>query len=711
MNTEQLIQKTSELLNLKPQQVQVVLKLLDEGATVPFIARYRKEMTQNLNEDQIRDIYEEYQYQINLAKRKEAILSNLEVKGVLTQELVDLIQNTHKLVDLENIYKPYKDNKKTRASNAIALGLKPLAEWLLKNLKANDYLSEAKKYLNENVKTIDDAINGAKDIIAEIIANDLQIRSSLKQTITKFGWVISKLKPKAVDENQTFKVYYDFKNKLSYLSSYKVMALNRGEELKILQIKLDYSTDFSINQAENKYTKKIDSNVTKLIKEAITDGFKRLLIPSVENEVWNEITEKAHNESISRFAHNLEQLLLQSPIRDKNVLGWDPGFRTGCKLAVILKNNDVKAIDVVYPFETNNNKAKQLVSDLVNKYNIDIIAIGNGTASRESEEFVSNLIKEFKLNCEYAIVSEAGASVYSASKLAQAEFPELTVEKRSAISIGRRIIDPLAELIKVPTMSIGVGQYQHDLPEKKLIEKLDFVVEKVVNKVGVDVNTASVVLLSHISGLTNSIANAIVEYRLKNGDFKNRSELLKVKGLSEKKFEQASGFLRIIGNEPLDKTNIHPESYQIAYQVLAMFNLSVNDIGTKKAIDTFKNVNIAKISQELNSDTYTIQDIISSLTSELRDYRDQFEQPMLRKDILNFENLYEGLHLQGVVRNIVDFGAFVDLGIKETALLHLSQMTNNKNQTPYDLVNINQIVNVEIISIDKTTKRIGLKLI
>ena len=711
MNTENLVKKTSELLNLKPQQVQVVLNLLAEGSTVPFIARYRKEMTGNLNEDQIRLIYEEYNYQNNLLKRKESILESLQTKGVLTPELTELINDAEKLVDLENIYKPYKENKKTKASIATAKGLKPLADWILKNIKENSINQEAKKYLNNDVLTIQEAISGAKDIIAEVVSNNLDLRSILKNTIWKYGYLISKLKPKAIDENQTFKVYYDSKFKVNLINAYKVMALNRGEDLKILTIKFDYKLDFALNFAYKKYTKNLDSEVSKLIKEAIDNGFKRLLIPSVENEVRNQLTESAHYESINRFAHNLEQLLFQSPIRDKNVLGWDPGYRTGCKLAAITKNNEVTEIAVVHPFESNNNLAKSVVVDLVKKHNINIIAIGNGTASRESEEFVSNLINEYKLDCEYVIVSEAGASVYSASKLAQKEFPDLTVEKRSAISIGRRIIDPLAELIKVPTLSIGVGQYQHDLPEKQLNEKLDFIVEKVVNKVGVDVNTASEVLLSHISGLTASVASAIVNYRIQNGGFKNRSELLKVKGLSEKKFEQASGFLRVIGNEPLDKTDIHPESYPIAYNILNHFNLDTKDIGSKIAIEVLADVNYIELAQKFGTDTYTIQDIVKSLTSQLRDYRDQFEQPILRKDILKFENLRVGLQLQGVVRNIVDFGGFIDLGIKESALLHLSQLTDDKNKTPYDFLDINQIVNVEIVSIDSDTKRIGVKLI
>lgn len=710
MNQNDLIKQVSVNLNLNQKQVAATLALLEAGATVPFIARYRKETTGNLNEDQIRDISEQYEYQQNLTKRKTAIIENLKTKELLTTELEQAILQCNKLVELENIYKPYKENKKTKASIAIKQGLKPLAEWMLGLPKKFDLIREASKYLNQEVKTVDEAITGAKYIIAEIVANDLEIRSLLKTSILKYGFLLTTLKPKAVDESETFKVYYDFKQKVTYLSSYQVMAINRGEDKKILSVKLDYQLDFTLKQAYWKYTKNFASLITDHIREAVDDGFKRLLIPSVENEIRNELTEKAEQESILRFAHNLEQLLCQPPMVKKNVLGWDPGYRTGCKLAAISSSNEVKAVGVVHPFDKPMD-AEKTVLKLLQDYSLNLIAIGNGTASRESEEFISNLIKKYQLPCDYCIVSEAGASVYSASKTAQKEFPDLTVEKRSAISIGRRIIDPLAELIKIPSLSIGVGQYQHDLPEKQLNQKLDFVVEKVVNRIGVDVNTASEILLSHISGLTTSIAQNIVDYRNQNGNFTSRQQLLKVKGLSDKRFEQAAGFLRVIGDQFLDRTEIHPESYPLATQIMNQFAITNNELGTKAAHEKVQNANLNALATQFHSDIYTIQDILKGLSTPLRDYREQYPQPLLRHDILHIENLKEGMTLQGTVRNIVDFGAFVDLGIKESALLHISQMTDQKHKTPYDIVNINDIITVQILSLDLKSKKIQVKLV
>ncbi|MDE6472900.1 MAG: helix-hairpin-helix domain-containing protein [Ureaplasma sp.] len=712
MERNELIKKTSQLLNITEKQVDVTLSLLEEGATIPFIARYRKEMTNNLNEDQIKEIDNEYKYQINLANRKEAILNILTTKELLTPELENLINSCEKLSELENIYKPYKEGKKTKASIAIKLGLKPFAEWIMKLSKTADVKKEAEKYLTDEVKTVEDAISKAKDIIAEIVSNDQEIRDALKETIMKFASIKTELKPKAVDENEIFKIYYDFGSWIKNLTSYRIMAINRAEAKKIISVRFDYRLDYSLKKAYYKYSKNFDGESAIIVREAIDDSFKRLIVPSVENDVRNTLTEKAEQECSERFARNLEQLLYQSPIRNKNILGWDPGFRTGCKLAVISKNNDLKLVDVVFPFNENkkDETTKKLI-EMIENNNIDIIAIGNGTASRESEEFIANLIKENNLKCEYCIVSEAGASVYSASKNAQKEFPDLTVEKRSAISIGRRIIDPLAELIKIPPLSIGVGQYQHDLPEKELNDKLDFVVSKVVNKVGVDVNTASEILLSHVSGLTDSLAKNIVEYRQKNNYINSRNDLLNIKGFTDKKFEQASGFLRVIGNEVLDKTDIHPESYQLAYEIMKQFNINNDEIGTKSAKEKLMKINIEEISSKLNSDIYTIQGIINGLTNELRDYRDKFNQPILRKDILNIENLTEKTVLQGTVRNILDFGAFIDIGIKEFALLHKSQMNLAENQTVYDVLDINDIVNVSVILLDLKNKKIQVSLV
>ena len=715
MYSKDIINKTALELKVNDKQVEVVLDLLQEGATVPFIARYRKQLTGNLDENQIQAISNVYEYQENLAKRKEAILKILEQKGLLTDELNTLINQCQKLSELENIYKPYKDGKKTKANVAIALGLKPLAEWMLEQRFQPSLEEEAKKYITKDVTTIEQAIAGARDIIAEIVANNKEIRDTLKESIMKFGFITSKLKPKAEDEHETFKVYYDFKNKISYLSSYKVMALNRGENKSILSVKLDYDEQFAIKKAYYKYAKKDQAVAHEDLIKAINDSFKRLLIPSIENEVRNDLTEVAEKESIERFAHNVEQLLLQNPIKGKTILGWDPGFVSGCKLAIIDPNNNVLKIDVVHPFDLKRpdriKQAELTVSNYIKEFKVDIIAIGNGTASRESEAFISELIKEKQLNCQYCIVSEAGASVYSASELAQEEFPDLTVEKRSAISIARRIIDPLSELIKIPTISIGVGQYQHDVDKKALNNKLTFVVEKVVNNIGVNANTASYVLLQEISGLSKAVAKNIVAYREKHGSIKTRKELLEIKGLSEKVFEQCSGFLRILGSEPLDKTNIHPESYDIAKQILVDYQLTTDDIGTDNAMKALSGVNCSDLANKYQSDEFTIKDIIESLKAKLLDYRESYPQPILKSEILSIENLYPDLILQGTVRNILDFGAFIDIGIKESALLHISQMTNDKNKTPYDILDINQIIQVKILSIDTKNKKIQVGLI
>ncbi|GAA5414696.1 Tex family protein [Ureaplasma ceti] len=712
MTEQELILRTSKLLNLSEKQVTVTLSLLKDGATVPFISRYRKELTHNLNEDQVQAIYEVFQYQNNLQTRKEAILKALDTKGILTPELSQNINQAERLSELEAIYKPYKDNKKTRASMAIAKGLEPLAQWILHyDSKAGDLSIYAKKFLNAEVTSVQEAINGALDIIAQMVALNSQLRETLKTTITKYAVLETKLKPKAEDENETYKVYYDFRKKLTSLSSYQVMAINRGEKEKILAVKLNYKYDFCLAKAQRIFCRPFKHSINDYINQAIEDGFKRLLIPSIENAVMNEITEQAEEICVNRFGQNLQQLLLQAPIKNKNVLGWDPGFRTGCKLAVVLQNNEMQTVDVVYPFEKNHISADETVVNLITKYQIEIIAIGNGTASRESVDYISQLIKQYHLNVEYCVVSEAGASVYSASKIAQTEFPDLPLEKRSAISIARRIIDPLAELIKIPSLSIGVGQYQHDLPEKSLNNKIDYVVEKTVNLVGVDVNTASEILLTHISGLNASLAKNIVAYRNKQQKITTRQELSKIKGFSDQKFLLSAGFLRIVGSEPLDMTSIHPESYSVAYQLLNLLGLRIQDINTKAFKDSLKSVNPEVYLNTLKTDIFTLKDIIKALLEPLRDYRDSYDQPILRKDILKLEDLQVGTKLQGVVRNILEFGAFIDLGIKESGLLHVSQIPQlkaNNNLTIYDVLEVGQIINVSVLSIDLKTRKIQL---
>lgn len=713
MKEQTLIITTSELLSLSIEQVTVTLSLLKDGATVPFIARYRKELTHNLNEDQVQAIYEVYQYQLNLESRKEAIIKILETKNLITDELKENINSATKLSELEAIYKPYKENKKTRASIAISKGLEPLAKWILNAKKDANIKQEAKKYLSKDVLTVDDAINGALDIISQIVSLNVALRTNLKDIIWKYGSMESKLKPKAVDELETYKIYYQFKRKLTYLSSYQVMAINRGEKEKILTVKLDYKYDFCLDKAKRIYFRPFSTEINDYIWQAIEDGFKRLLIPSIENLIRNELTENAEKVCINRFGHNLEQLLLQSPIANKNILGWDPGYRTGCKLAVVNKNNEMQCVDVVFPFNENHSSCDKKVLDIIKNYKIDIVAIGNGTASRESMQYIANLIKDNDLNIDYCVVSEAGASVYSASKIAQTEFKDLPLEKRSAISIARRVIDPLAELIKIPSLSIGVGQYQHDLPTKELNERLDYVVEKVVNLVGVDVNTASEILLTHISGLNTTLAKNIVKYRNKNKSIKSREDLLNISGLTDEKFLLAAGFLRVIGTEPLDKTSIHPESYGVTYKLLNELGLNIKDIGSKEFKSALDRVNLVSLSKSLNVDIYTLEDIIKALKEPLRDYRSSYPQPILRKDVLTIEDLKIGTVLDGVVRNILEFGAFVDIGIKESGLLHISkikQLKNNPNLTVYDILEVNQIISVTVVDIDLKTKKIQLEL-
>lgn len=710
MFNDELIKKTSILLNLKEEQIKIVLNLLEEGATIPFIARYRKHLTGYLNEDQIREIADIYEYQIKLQKRKETIIKSLKEKDLLTDELELMINNCSKLVELEAIYKPYKDGKKTKASEAIKLGLEPLANWMLELNKKPELYEYAQQFVNPpNVTDVHHAVELASYIIAQKVSNDIEIRDTLKETVFNFGIINSKLKKDATDENDNFAIYYDFNSKVSKIKPYQVMAIDRGEDKKILSISFDYKIDFALKKAYFKYSRNFDSENAVMIRKAIDDAFKRLLIPSVENEIRSLLTEKAHEQSINRFADNVEQLLLQNPIKNKIILGWDPGFISGCKLAIIDAQNNVLEIGIAYPFDNKKiSETKENLLNLINKYNIDIIAIGNGTASRESEQFISDLIKDNNLDIQYSIVSESGASVYSASKIAQEEFPNLEVQQRSAISIARRMIDPLSELIKIPTESIGVGQYQHDINKKDLSTKLEFVVDKVVNNVGVNVNTVSKYLLQHISGLNAKIAKSIIDYKIENSKINSRNELLKIPGINEQVFEQCSGFLRVLGTEPLDQTNIHPENYDLAYKLLNKFNLTTNDLNSKKLKDTLSNVDIEQLSIELNCDQIIIKQIIEFLSGSMLDYRDTYPQPILKKEILHIEDLKPGLILQGKVVNIIDFGAFIDIGIKETALLHISHM--NRDNIPVNL-KINEIVDVSIISVDIPHKKIQIGLV
>ncbi len=701
-----LIIPIADELNIQKQQVENTLKLIDEGNTVPFIARYRKEMTKGLDEEQILFIQQQYEYQVSLLKRKEDVIRLIETQGKLTDEIKNAIMECDKLSKVEDIYRPYQQKKKTRAKDAINKGLEPLSNWILSLPRFGNIEEEAKKYLNDEVKTIEDAINGAKDIIAEVVSDDAKLRWKVQESILRYGYIITKKKKNSVDENLTYKMYYDRSEKLAYIASHRIMAIDRAEKEKVISVSLSFDEEYLTNYAIRGITRNRETIVNGIIVDAVKDGLNRLLFPSVEREIRSGLSEKAQKQSIDIFSLNLEKLLLQPPINNKCVLGFDPAFRTGCKLAIVDSTGALKKIDVIYPHQPVNKvaEAKEKVLKLISEYNVDLIAIGNGTASRESESFVAELIKENNLNVSFTIVSEAGASVYSASDIARDEFPDLHVEQRSAISIARRLIDPLSELIKIDPKSIGVGQYQHDLPQKQLNERLDFAVLKSVNLVGVDLNTASKELLMHVSGLNKSSANAIIEHRNKIGKFKNREQLKTVKKLGEKTFEQCAGFLRINdGDEPLDKTQIHPESYGIAKKIMKHYKIEKLGEKITRDLDDFKN--------DIGIDEYTLKDIIESIEQPLRDYRDKYDAPILRQDVLEITDLKVGDALFGTVRNVVDFGAFIDIGLHEDGLAHISKISNLKNIHPSEIVSVGDIVKVWVSDIDLQRQKVQLSLI
>ena len=708
---ENIINNISNELNIKTEQAKTVLKLLEEGNTIPFIARYRKEATGALDEEQIRKINEVYEYQVSLLKRKEDVIRLIDEKGLLTDEIKNNIMNAKKLVEVEDIYAPYKEKKKTKATEAIKNGLEPLAKIIMSfPTTFND--ESVKKFLNDNVKTIDDAITGAKYIIAEWISDNAYYRKWIRSYFFKNGVITSKLKKKDADANKTYEMYYDFTEPVKHIKPHRVLAINRGENEKILSVNIEVNNEEVLSYLESKIIKK-DSPVKPYVIDAIKDSYKRLIFPSMEREIRSELTSQSEDASIEVFKGNLENLLLIAPMKNKRVLGFDPAFRTGCKLAVVDETSKVLNISVIYPHEPHNkwNEAKETIKDLINKYKIDIIAIGNGTASRESEKLVSETLKEIN-NCKYAIVSEAGASVYSASKLAIDEFPDLTVEKRSAVSIARRLQDPLNELVKIDPKSIGVGQYQHDVSQKKLGESLDFTVEKCVNNVGVDINTASPSILKYISGLTKSAIDKIIKYRETNGKIKSREEIKKKKLLSDKAYEQSIGFMRIAdGTNPLDKTNIHTESYDKTLKLLDYLELSTDDLGTEKLINKLDNINEHELSKMLDIDLYTLHDIIDSLKRPNRDYRDDYQMPILKSDILTIDNLTPGMKLEGTVRNVVDFGAFIDIGLHNDGLVHISKITNKYIKHPNEVLSVGDIVTCYVIDINKEKEKVSLSLI
>lgn len=714
MNREIIAQIAIEL-NVKEKQVESVLKLLEEGNTVPFIARYRKEATGALDEEQIRSINEVYDYQVNLLKRKEDVIRLIDEKGMLTDSLKEEIMKCIKLVEVEDLYRPYKEKKKTKATEAIANGLEPLAKIIMsfpKNIDINDVASS---YINQKVKSVEEALLGAKYIIAEWISDNASYRKYIRNNIFNFGTITSKLKKKAEDDGQVYKMYYDYKEKIKYAKEHRILAINRGEKEGILSVSVDVDTEHIMNFLEKKIIKNEKSPVVELVKEAIVDSYKRLIFPSIEREIRGELKEEAEEGAIEVFSKNLEKLLLTPPIKDKIVLGFDPAFRTGCKLAVIDKTSKVLSISKIYPHEPQNkwNEAKDIIKKLISKYNIDIIAVGNGTASRESEKLVSEVCTEYKdKKVEYIIVSEAGASVYSASKLAINEFPDLHVEERSAISIGRRLQDPLSELVKIDPKSIGVGQYQHDVNQKRLNESLDFVVEKSVNLVGVNINTASPSILKYVSGMTKTNIDKLLKYRDTNGKINSREELINNKVLTPKAYEQSIGFMRIIdGKNLLDKTPIHPESYDKALKLVSDIGMTLNDIGTEEFNLKLNGLNLEKYASKNNIDAFTLEDIIKCLKQPNRDYRDDFVKPLLKSNVLNIEDLKVGMELEGTVRNVVDFGAFIDIGLHDDGLVHISKLTKDYIKHPMEVVNVGDIVTCYVDKVDLERNKVSLSLI
>ena len=709
---DNIIKEITKELNIKESGVRAVLKLLSEGNTVPFIARYRKEATGALDEEVIRKINEVYEYQVNLLKRKEDVIRLIDEKGMLTPELKDSIMACNKLVDVEDIYRPYKEKKKTKATEAIANGLEPLAKIIFSFSDIN-IKEEAKKYINDKVKTVDEAITGAKYIIAEIISDNAEYRKEIRKMTFRDGIIKSKVKKNAPDEKKTYEMYYDYEEKIKEIKPHRVLALDRGENEKVLTVSIIANDEAIINYLENKIIKK-NNESGKYVIEAITDSYDRLIKPSIEREIRSDLWDKAEVSAIDNFSKNVENLLLTPPMKEKVVLGFDPAFRTGCKLAVVDPTGKPLNISVIYPTEPHNKieESKKIVLDLIDKYNVDIIAIGNGTASRESEKFISDTIKEANRKVEYIIVSEAGASVYSASKLAISEFPDLTVEKRSAISIARRLQDALSELVKIDPKSIGVGLYQHDVTPKKLDESLNFVVTKAVNQVGVNINTASPSLLSYVSGMNKKAIDAIIEERNKNGKINSREELKKIKGITPKVYEQSVGFLRIPdGTNPLDKTGIHPESYKETETLLSSLNLTKDDIGTDKLKEALKDFDINKYVEKLNIDKYTLTDIVEDLEKPSRDPRDNMPKPLLKSDVLTLDDLTIGMKLQGIVRNVVDFGAFIDIGLHNDGLVHISKITNRYIKHPSEVLSVGDIIDCYVLDINKEKEKVSLTLI
>jgi protein Tex len=712
---EQLLGKIVSEQSLSLKQVKSVIALTEDGNTVPFIARYRKEMTGALDEVQIRDILERWQYLQNLEQRKEEVIRIIDEQGKLTDELSKQIQHAEKLQEVEDLYRPYKQKRRTKATVAKEKGLEPLAEWLMTfpnesvEKKAAEFLSEEKQVLS-----IEEAITGAKDIIAEMVSDDAESRKWIRKETTRTGTVISVAKDQEKDEKKVYEMYYEYEEPVSKIVPHRTLALNRGEKEEILRVSIKANTDAMIGYLSKKWLRNQHAPAASVVLEAIEDAYKRLIQPSIEREIRNELTEKGEEQAIHIFSENLRNLLLQPPLKGKMVLGLDPAYRTGCKLAVVDETGKVLKIDVIYPHPPVSKKeeAKRKFISLLEEFSVEMVAIGNGTASRESEQFVADILKEMNREIFYLIVNEAGASVYSASDIAREEFPDFHVEERSAVSIARRLQDPLAELVKIDPKSVGVGQYQHDVSQKKLSESLHFVVETAVNQVGVNVNTASPSLLQYVAGLTKTAANNIVKKRDEEGKFTNRAQLKKVPRLGAKTYEQAIGFLRVLdGSNPLDRTGIHPENYQEVEKLLASVGFSTDDLGTEKLKEALQGLDLKKISEQLSIGELTLTDIIDALVRPERDPRDDLPRPLLKKDVLKLEDLKPGMELQGTVRNVVDFGAFVDIGVKQDGLVHISKLRKQFVKHPMDVVSVGDVVTVWVDSVDTNKGRVALTMI
>ncbi len=703
----------TEEFKLKQEQVDAVTTMLDNGDTIPFIARYRKEITGSLDDETLRKLYDRREYLKNLNDRMETVISSIDEQGKLTEELKSQVENVKTLTELEDLYRPYKPKKKTRAIIAKEKGLEPLANYLLKQLDDKNLMEYTKEFINneKGVNTYLEALQGAKDIIAEIISDEAEYRSYIRKIDYREGLITSKELKK--EEKGVYDMYSDYQEALFRIAPHRILAMNRGEKQKYLKIDIITPEEKIIDYLSKKIIK-YNSPFKEILLEAIKDSYNRLISPSIENEIRNDLTTKAEEASMNVFKENLHQLLLQAPMKNKVVLGFDPGYAHGCKIAIIDRTGKVLDTTVIYPTEPRKEieKSSLILSRLIKKYNVDLIALGNGTASRESEKFIRDLLSTLKLdNCQYVIVSESGASIYSASPLAKKEFPDYDVNLRSAVSIARRLQDPLAELVKITPESIGVGQYQHDMNQKRLKEVLGGVVENCVNTVGVDLNSASSSLLEYVSGISPTLANNIVSYRDNYGEFKSRNDLLKVNKLGPKAFEQCAGFLRIQGNNPLDNTSVHPESYPITLNLLKKLNISLDDLGNEECIRKLNNIdNTSLLAKELNVGELTLLDIIEELKKPGRDIRENAGESILRSDVIDISDLKEGMILKGTVRNIMDFGCFVDIGVHVDGLVHISELSNKYIKHPLDVVSVNQIVKVKVISVDINKKRIGLSI-